>query len=239
MKFFHDIFICGDDMAEMKRFGDCVRHLLQIKGMTAEELVFAMNSTGLVKTNKAALSRIMTGKRIPSDEEAQIMANVLDAPLLFEIYESLKKYVNTHDGIHALSYYEKTSFLLDPCDDSNKDLPHLDYNLLFQMLKGMYRYCLKYDLSKQIDKGFREKLHQVKGCGKIIERLQRLCQCLNHPEITKTARAWIEVALLYFMNPFDLIPDFLLPYGYVDDAIVIGFIFHKISSTYNNLLYQE
>lgn len=31
-------------------------------------------------------------------------------------------------------------------------------------------------------------------------------------------------ALLYFINPFDIIPDFLIPAGLVDDATVIGLV---------------
>ncbi len=34
--------------------------------------------------------------------------------------------------------------------------------------------------------------------------------------------AAITAALLYFINPFDLIPDFLPVIGYIDDATVIG-----------------
>jgi len=34
-------------------------------------------------------------------------------------------------------------------------------------------------------------------------------------------------AIIYFVNPFDLIPDFL-PGGYVDDATVVGFVINSI-----------
>ncbi len=31
-------------------------------------------------------------------------------------------------------------------------------------------------------------------------------------------------ALLYFINPFDIVPDFLIPAGLVDDATVLGLV---------------
>lgn len=37
----------------------------------------------------------------------------------------------------------------------------------------------------------------------------------------KTAAA-ITAALLYFVNPFDLVPDFIPVIGYLDDAVVVG-----------------
>ena len=35
---------------------------------------------------------------------------------------------------------------------------------------------------------------------------------------------WTIVALAYFLTPIDLIPDFLGPGGYIDDAFVIGLV---------------
>jgi uncharacterized membrane protein YkvA (DUF1232 family) len=41
-------------------------------------------------------------------------------------------------------------------------------------------------------------------------------------------------AVLYFVNPFDLIPDFLPVIGYIDDAAIIGFVITSISSDVAN-----
>ncbi len=43
----------------------------------------------------------------------------------------------------------------------------------------------------------------------------------SYPLPWKTAAA-ITAALLYFINPFDLVPDFIPVVGYLDDAVVIG-----------------
>lgn len=39
----------------------------------------------------------------------------------------------------------------------------------------------------------------------------------------------IVAAIIYFVNPFDLIPDFF-PGGFIDDAAVIGYVLHRFKS---------
>ncbi|ETI66038.1 YkvA family protein [Neobacillus vireti] len=38
------------------------------------------------------------------------------------------------------------------------------------------------------------------------------------------------VALLYFVSPLDLIPDFIIGFGFIDDAAMIGYTLKKIST---------
>ncbi len=38
---------------------------------------------------------------------------------------------------------------------------------------------------------------------------------------------WAIAAIVYFLNPFDVIPD-LLPGGYIDDVAIIGWVLRKI-----------
>ena len=47
--------------------------------------------------------------------------------------------------------------------------------------------------------------------------------------ITWDTKKWILVALGYFASPIDLIPDFIPGIGYVDDAMVVAYVVHKIS----------
>jgi uncharacterized membrane protein YkvA (DUF1232 family) len=37
-------------------------------------------------------------------------------------------------------------------------------------------------------------------------------------------------ALIYFVNPLDLIPDFIFAFGFLDDAAVIGYVVSLLRS---------
>jgi len=46
-------------------------------------------------------------------------------------------------------------------------------------------------------------------------------------------------ALIYFLNPLDLIPDFILGIGYLDDAVVLGFVMNSIRKDVSKYLEWE
>ncbi|UOF90299.1 DUF1232 domain-containing protein [Fodinisporobacter ferrooxydans] len=219
-------------MNEWERYGSCIRELLQQKNMTAEELVDFINQHGRITTNKTALSRIMTGKKMPSAAEAELLAQALEAPSLLEAYRLLQEYSTNNDPATALLFYESVDRVSN--EDGAKEPitePEIDYRLLYQILTKLYRSCLSHDVSTQVKDGFLSKLAQVRGFGEMLERLKIMYHCfLFGKSVSVQDRAWLAVAILYFISPIDLIPDYLLPYGYIDDSMVVGFVFYKLHS---------
>ena len=41
-------------------------------------------------------------------------------------------------------------------------------------------------------------------------------------------------ALIYFINPLDIVPDFLFGFGFIDDAAVIGFVINALHEEVSN-----
>lgn len=50
----------------------------------------------------------------------------------------------------------------------------------------------------------------------------------NYKNVPWKTIAIITAAILYFINPIDLIPDFMGIIGFTDDAIVLGFVFNSL-----------
>ncbi len=46
-------------------------------------------------------------------------------------------------------------------------------------------------------------------------------------------------AVIYFVNPFDLIPDIIPFFGFIDDSSVIGFVMYSISGNLKKFLEWE
>ncbi|MBP0725844.1 DUF1232 domain-containing protein [Bacillus sp. RG28] len=69
----------------------------------------------------------------------------------------------------------------------------------------------------------------------VWEKLQLLIELFKayingqYREIPTKSILSVIAALLYFVSPIDAIPDFLLGFGYIDDAAVIAFTVRQIS----------
>jgi uncharacterized membrane protein YkvA (DUF1232 family) len=57
-----------------------------------------------------------------------------------------------------------------------------------------------------------------------LERLMKAYVAGTYREMSITPLLSFVAALLYFVNPLDLIPDFILGFGFLDDITVIAFV---------------
>ena len=61
----------------------------------------------------------------------------------------------------------------------------------------------------------------------------------SYREIPWKSLVLIVVAIIYFVNPFDLIPDVIPILGYVDDAAIIGVVLAQIQVDLDDFLDWE
>jgi uncharacterized membrane protein YkvA (DUF1232 family) len=72
--------------------------------------------------------------------------------------------------------------------------------------------------------------------GEAWEKLQLLVDLVKayskgeYRQVTKSTIITVIGAILYFVSPIDLVPDFIAGLGILDDAAVIGFTLKKVSS---------
>jgi len=91
-----------------------------------------------------------------------------------------------------------------------------------------------------------EKANRNKGAlKKLLDQLKALFRLSGawvkgeYTEVSLKTILWVIAAIIYFVNPFDVIPDFLPGVGYVDDAAIIFFVINSIRRDLDKFLEWE
>jgi uncharacterized membrane protein YkvA (DUF1232 family) len=98
-----------------------------------------------------------------------------------------------------------------------------------QITKFTKKYKKNQDKNKKkINEKFDEKASKVSGSKKFFSNLKLLYKYFRDPKTPKGPKILIGAALLYFITPIDLIPDFIPVIGLLDDAAVIAYVVYKL-----------
>jgi len=91
------------------------------------------------------------------------------------------------------------------------------------------KYAKTEEGKKLICNDFKSKVDSSNGEGLIIEQLNLLYQRFCREDIDKDEQAVIGSALLYFILSADVIPDYVFPIGYIDDAIAVNLVARRLT----------
>lgn len=64
-----------------------------------------------------------------------------------------------------------------------------------------------------------------------LQTLMRLIKSYvsgSYQDLSAATILYAVAGLVYFVNPFDLIPDFILGFGFIDDAAVLAYVLSRI-----------
>ena len=91
-----------------------------------------------------------------------------------------------------------------------------------------------------------EKAKRNKGAlGKLWNNLTALFRLTTawvkgeYTDVSLKTILWVTAAIIYFVNPFDVMPDFIPGVGYVDDVVVILFVINTIRHALDKFLEWE
>ena len=84
--------------------------------------------------------------------------------------------------------------------------------------------------AERVSAGFRSKLRRVARRIPFTEELRAAYDCALDPHTPSRVRATLLAAIAYFVLPLDTIPDFLLGFGFTDDATVLLAAISLVSS---------
>lgn len=186
----------------------------------------------------ATISRLINGKQKPLPIHLEKIAHVLHLPAI-ELWQAAgyikDEQENQTDGLkifHQHSCPNKLATSLQPeVNFESCTLPTmegLDPARVKAELEKYYLYAQTDEGREIILLNFNKKIDQIKGVGPFITKLQALYQLYLEEKTDQKQKHIIGGLLLYFILPNDIIPDYLFPIGYLDDAMATEIIWRQI-----------
>lgn len=178
----------------------------------------------------ASISRIINNKQPASIHHLQKFSKHLGIPI-----EQLLLAINIGSGekIKDDSY-----FILNMIQDILKS-----YDMdLYSVIADIKKELNKYEQYANTEEGknvilneYMPKIKAVNGSSIITEQLNLLYKLFCSKDTEISEKAIIGSALLYFILSIDIIPDYVFPIGYLDDAIAVNLTVKRLPKYFNIL----
>ncbi|KMY51426.1 helix-turn-helix domain-containing protein [Peribacillus loiseleuriae] len=201
-----------------------------LKEILKEQSLSMRKLSELTEIDTATISRIINGKRKANPEHLQKFAKSLGVPTA-ELFvaagydiEQKPKQEKLHSDIH-ISVDSIQNFL----ESSNINIENFTITSVEQKLANYEQYVQTEEGKETILTSFGEKLQRVGSIGPFINHLKDMFEKFRLMKGTPGELFLIGSALLYFILSVDVIPDYLFPIGYLDDAIAVQLVTHALS----------
>ncbi|NIK75279.1 uncharacterized membrane protein YkvA (DUF1232 family)/predicted XRE-type DNA-binding protein [Paenibacillus castaneae] len=222
-------------MLEEKRettLGETLISLLKARSLSMRKL------STLTGIDTATISRIVNGKQKAKPSHLEIFALHLGVPTAqllqaagFEVSVlHPNRSTNIHASIDSISEVLQASNLMNYTFTSE---------LVQKELNKYEPYALTEEGQRIILNEFPAKVASVNGAGPFIDELKQMYLQYGETGIALERRAIIGSALLYFVLSIDVIPDYVFPLGYLDDAIAVQLVLDRLNHTPNTTVAKK
>jgi uncharacterized membrane protein YkvA (DUF1232 family) len=203
-------------------FGVILKSLLQKNSLSMRKLSIL---TGI---DTATISRIVNGKQPAKPNHLKLFAEHLHVPLGM-LVEAAMLDGNEFERERLTDLHHSINTIQDILASSSNFDPQYTKERVQQELEKYEQYARTTEGKQMIRDDFHSKVEQVNGAGPFIEKLNRMFEQYCHEDISAEEQAVLGSGLLYFISAVDIIPDYLFPIGYVDDAIAVQLVMERLS----------
>lgn len=167
----------------------------------------------------ATLSKVMNGKRALTLQHAEKIAEAFDCPM--------------NDLLHAAGYpIAKTSPYVQQITDEISEVTNMTETEWHDHLQTLVLTYEEESVTpsgeQQIGARFPQKMKNLQQKGTWLTTIQSFFEQFQQKERPTVELMILGGALLYFIAPVDLIPDYLFAIGYLDDALAIQLASQKL-----------
>ncbi|WP_405098785.1 DUF1232 domain-containing protein [Oceanobacillus sp. FSL H7-0719] len=200
-------------MKDHGTFRELLNHLIDDKSLSLRKLG---RISGI---DHATLSKIMNGKRKANLSHLQKLSASLEVELATLMHAAgytteIKKEETSEiqDAVKSIQQLIKTTNVYDG-----------DFTIK-QIEKEIFSYQNYSQTTEGRDtilQGFEKKVDETASQGRYINQLRMMFSKFSAKNGTAGEIALMGAALIYFIVTTDLIPDYLLPIGFLDDAVIV------------------
>lgn len=99
-----------------------------------------------------------------------------------------------------------------------------------QKLNEYETYSQSDEGKETISANFEKKIDTISGVGPFLDQLKSMYCSFMSGRGTSRELMLMGGALLYFIMPVDLIPDYIFPIGYIDDAAAVQVVLNQLTN---------
>ncbi|MEC0226548.1 DUF1232 domain-containing protein [Paenibacillus alba] len=188
--------------------------------------------SSLTGIDTASISRIISGKQKAKLNHLETFAFHLGVPTA-QLFQAAGFDITMPQPEGHSDIYTSISSVQKILQSSNL-IDHLFTAELVQKELIKYeQYALTEEGRQIIIDDFPSKVASVNGTGPFIDGLKQMYLQFCENDNTSERRALLGSALLYFVMSADLIPDYVFPLGYLDDAIAVQLVLDRLNQSDN------
>lgn len=210
------------DQSKEQCLGDLIKFLLKKHSLSMREL------GNLCGMDAATISRIVNGKQQPKLTHLKAFSE--------HLYISLEKLIEASgyevdDGKKEsdMGILHSLDGIREVLGDSKMFDPEATTARIEQELVKYEQYAQTEEGHRMICHEFNAKVSQVNGTGPFIEHLKEMYMRYCDDDTSSYDRSVLGSALLYFILSTDIIPDYIFPIGYLDDAIAVHLVLGRLN----------
>lgn len=204
-------------------FGDKLKALLHARAMSIRK---CSEQTGI---DKATISRIINGKRKANIHHLKKFAACLNVSLA-ELMEAAGHPIDSADSGDSSDMYTSMKEIQQILKASDLYQDNFSMDAVHQRLNHYGKDAQTEEGQQIIHNQFKKKIDEVGSIGPFIKKLKDFyAQFAQHKGTTFTL-AIMGGALLYFITPIDVVPDYIFPIGYMDDAMAVQIALKSLSN---------
>lgn len=210
---------------------------LLLKGLLKERSLSMRMLSELTEIDTATISRIINGKRKANLQHLEKFSECLDVPIadLFEAAGYPMESKRESDDSDIYASVKEIKKILQATDSYDNDF---SVESVDQKLATYGQYSQTKDGEHTIIHSFEEKLEKVGSIGPFIDQLKKLFERFKKKNGTPYELIIIGSVLLYFISPIDVIPDYIFPIGYLDDAIAVQIAVKSLNNNTSSSLVE-